>query len=556
MYKVPGWRLLEILYALQLMFECACTVERTCNSRIGIHKKKEFEYFSCAWCYDFLFQTTHKTLIASEVVHYLYHTIENRVILPDINNQTYVNDICSTLDKDECHRWQTCCSAASACCQKQLSVPLGDLNNTCDRTWDGWICWDDTHPGQQVYQSCPLYLTFSVPSRQAVKTCLSNATWERREGFEWTDYQTCLYVDDLKTSIYIGFACSLVSIAALFPAVVIFIRYQALRKQHRIRLHINFFLSLFLKESAVALWDMLVTYERITNSDSSSTVLAQNGAGCKILSFLKIYAKGASFTWMFCEGYYLHRLMSDAFSPPRSLIPIFVAGWAIPFVSTLIYAVLRIVYANESCWSTSYGHFEWIFDAPNLACLLVNLIFLCNILRILLTQIQSHPNEPSHFRRAVKATFVLIPLFGVQLFVTIYRIPTSSPGGLEYERFSIVTNNLQGFFVALIFCFLNNEVSSHIQLQRCFNKLVISNIRRSWRRRVRDRGASHSRRTDMTSVNMSLTRTDADFHCVNKPLCDIKNENRGCSPDKGDNMFCPYDENSVKCVPKTDFSNL
>ena len=47
------------------------------------------------------------------------------------------------------------------------------------------------------------------------------------------------------------------------------------------------------------------------------------------------------------------------------------------------------------------------------------------------------------FRKAVKAMFVLIPLFGVQLFVTIYRIPTSSPGGLEYERFSIVINNLQ-----------------------------------------------------------------------------------------------------------------
>ena len=47
------------------------------------------------------------------------------------------------------------------------------------------------------------------------------------------------------------------------------------------------------------------------------------------------------------------------------------------------------------------------------------------------------------YRKAVKAMFVLIPLFGVQLFVTIYRIPTSSPGGLEYERFSIVINNLQ-----------------------------------------------------------------------------------------------------------------
>jgi hypothetical protein len=51
---------------------------------------------------------------------------------------------------------------------------------------------------------------------------------------------------------------------------------SGLRKQHRIRLHINLFLSLLLKEIAVALWDMIVTYERITNSDAESTVLAEN----------------------------------------------------------------------------------------------------------------------------------------------------------------------------------------------------------------------------------------------------------------------------------------
>jgi hypothetical protein len=34
--------------------------------------------------------------------------------------------------------------------------------------------------------------------------------------------------------------------------------------------------SLLLKEIAVALWDMIVTYERITNSDAESTVLAEN----------------------------------------------------------------------------------------------------------------------------------------------------------------------------------------------------------------------------------------------------------------------------------------
>ncbi|XP_052095932.1 calcitonin gene-related peptide type 1 receptor-like [Mytilus californianus] len=492
------------------------TLERKCHSRLGFHNSHVFELFSCAWCYEYLFTIKpQRQLFASDRVPVLYNPSKKLLISPDINNKTIINEVCSTLDNDECHRWKSCCVAANNCCKRQLSIPIGDVNETCGRTWDGWGCWDDTEKEKRVYLSCPLYLQYSLPIRQAVKTCQHNASWEIRDGREWTNYQPCLTVDDLKTSIFVGLGCSISSILVLFPSIFIFIRYQGLRKQHRVRLHINLFLSLLLKEIAVACWDMLVTYERITSIDTSSTVLAGNGAGCKILSFVKIYFKCASFTWMFCEGLFLHRLMSDAFSPPRSLIPFYVAGWTVPFITTLIYAILRAVYANESCWSTSYGHFEWIFDIPNLIFLAVNLIFLCNILRILLTQMQSHPNEPSNFRKALKAMFVLIPLFGIQLVVTIYRVPITETGGLQYERFSIIINNLQGFLVALIFCFLNNEVFSY--------------LRRTWRRRIRDRGISHSRsKFNSTSVNMTLTsRAEGDFQCVHRSLFDKVEENGG-----------------------------
>jgi len=48
-----------------------------------------------------------------------------------------------------------------------------------------------------------------------------------------------------------------------------------------------------------------------------------------------------------------------------------------------------------------------------------------------------------YFRRALKATFVLIPLFGVQLAVTIYRTPLQLSWSLYYERFSEVLSNSQ-----------------------------------------------------------------------------------------------------------------
>ncbi|XP_069107863.1 calcitonin gene-related peptide type 1 receptor-like isoform X2 [Argopecten irradians] len=484
-YKITATILLQV-FAMAVTEE-----EHTCHYKFGTYHPQIYDMFTCAWCYTFLFPK--QGLISLPDHPFLFLASETGRIqarfYPDANNDTTRTEICRTLTDEQCQRWQSCCNAAHACCEKQLSLSPPD-NSTCQATWDGYSCWGKTAPASVNYINCPLYMSHSIPTRQAEKVCLPNATWLMKEGLQWTDYTQCSNYKDLKTSLYMGMTCSILSVVVLVPAIFIFLRYKALRNQHRIRLHINFFLALLLKEVVTILWDMLVTYDRISKEDAFNTRIAQNGVGCKVLAFLMIYFKCTSFTWMFCEGFYLHRLMSDAFSPPRSLVTLYLTGWGVPLLSSITYAIIRAVYANDSCWSTSYEDKEWIFYAPNLACLIVNFIFLCNILRILLTQLQSHPNEPSNFRKAVKATFVLIPLFGVQLFVTIYRIPINKPAGLQYERFSLFVNNLQGFFVAQIFCFLNSEVITH--------------IRRTWRRRIRDRSLRGSKRLN-TTLNHTLS---------------------------------------------------
>lgn len=59
--------------------------------------------------------------------------------------------------------------------------------------------------------------------------------------------------------------------------VMFFIYCRSLRKQHRIRLHINLFLSFLLKEVMDILWDMLVTYDKVTSTTVFETTLMQNG---------------------------------------------------------------------------------------------------------------------------------------------------------------------------------------------------------------------------------------------------------------------------------------
>ena len=48
---------------------------------------------------------------------------------------------------------------------------------------------------------------------------------------------------------------------------------------------------------------------------------------CQVLALIKLYLSSASYWWMLCEGVYLHRLLVNAFHPPKSLAIFCVLGW-------------------------------------------------------------------------------------------------------------------------------------------------------------------------------------------------------------------------------------
>ena len=49
--------------------------------------------------------------------------------------------------------------------------------------------------------------------------------------------------------------------------------------------------------------------------------------GCKLLYVLTRYSRSSNYLWMFFEGFYLHRLIANAFEPPKSLAPFYIIGW-------------------------------------------------------------------------------------------------------------------------------------------------------------------------------------------------------------------------------------
>lgn len=79
---------------------------------------------------------------------------------------------------------------------------------------------------------------------------------------------------------------------------------------------------------------------------------------------------------------------------------------------------------------------------------------------------QSHTSDVEQVRKAVRAAFVLLPLLGITNLLNMSQAPLDGTP-FEFAVWSYVTHFLtsfQGFFIAMIYCFLNGEVSEFLFL--------------------------------------------------------------------------------------------
>jgi hypothetical protein len=106
-----------------------------------------------------------------------------------------------------------------------------------------------------------------------------------------------------------------------------------------------------------------------------------------------------NYMWMFCEGFYLHKLIAAAFAEQKSLLVFYLIGWLFPILPTCIYGVYRLNWANSMCWVVPEEAWEWVLNGPSLLSLIINSLFLVNIIRVLVTKLRStHSQEPSQYR--------------------------------------------------------------------------------------------------------------------------------------------------------------
>uniref|UniRef100_A0A3Q2YA78 Calcitonin gene-related peptide type 1 receptor-like n=1 Tax=Hippocampus comes TaxID=109280 RepID=A0A3Q2YA78_HIPCM len=318
----------------------------------------------------------------------------------------------------------------------------------CNMTWDGWLCWDETEAGLITEQSCPDY--YKDFDTYASKVCTETGDWWRHpeSNRTWTNFTNCQVAMTHFYLVMIGHGLSLVS---LIISLGIFFHFKSLSCQ-RITLHKNLFVSFVLNSIITVVWLTKVAKKQgHTYNDSAS---------CKLLMFIHLYLLSCNYFWMLCEGIYLHTLIVVAvFAEKQHLLWYYLLGWGFPLVPAVLHSIARQCYYNDKCWVSSDTSLLYIIHGPICAAL-VNLFFLLNIVRVLITKLRvTHQAESSLYMRAVRATLILIPLLGIQFVLLPYK-PQEHWVSEIYLYIMEILMHYQGLLVSTIFCFFNGEVQS------------------------------------------------------------------------------------------------
>ncbi|XP_013773305.1 calcitonin gene-related peptide type 1 receptor-like [Limulus polyphemus] len=137
---------------------------------------------------------------------------------------------------------------------------------------------------------------------------------------------------------------------------------------------------------------------------------------CKTILSLKMYAAMASINWMFIEGLLLHtRITISVFSKDAPFKIYYLVGWGFPLLFIISWSIIMARFLNTPCWK-GYGktYYMWIVTGPMITALVVNTVFLVNVVRILVTKLRMNNSiETTQVRKAIKATALLFPLLGI-----------------------------------------------------------------------------------------------------------------------------------------------
>ncbi|XP_029666741.1 PDF receptor isoform X1 [Formica exsecta] len=373
---------------------------------------------------------------------------------------------------------------------KHFVAPYGEF--WCNPVWDSLLCWPPTKASTTAKQRCPFVDGFDT-TKSVEKKCGYNGHWESQNGTStkeylsigWANYTTCLppemlrlhyrvynnnvegemkmeIAEKTRTLEFVGLSISLV---ALLASLLIFCRFRSLRNT-RTRIHKNLFSAMVVQVLIrLMLYIDIAIFRRKPHG-------VQRGIGntpilCEAAYVLLEYVKTAMFMWMFIEGLFLHNMVTVTVFQETSYYRIYrFIGWGCPALMTLVWAIIMAFYYHPKskfirCWSGyNLSSYFWILEGPRFAVILLNFLFLLNIIRVLVAKLrQSHTSEIKQVLKAVRAAVVLLPLLGITNVLFMIEAPLDNVNKFAVWSYSThFLRSFQGLFIATLYCFLNGEV--------------------------------------------------------------------------------------------------
>ncbi|KAL5105849.1 Diuretic hormone receptor [Taenia crassiceps] len=234
---------------------------------------------------------------------------------------------------------------------------------------------------------------------------------------------------------------------------------------------------------------------------------------------VQAWASLAMLCWMFVEGVYLLNIVYWTFRLHQVRIWQYALfGWGVPAIFISIWTTIHAVTHPNIRWIEQSQDF-YLISLPSLIILSSNALVLISIIYALIFRLKvpknSSPSFPSHdleaakardgkpswpcvrhrpssyrscFRisarfnrsesvKSLKACLTLIPLLGIPQ--VIFIVPYHSSVVQIFTYVNAVVTSTQGFWVALIYCFLNEEV--RLLLRSTLQKVLLrKHLRRHW----------------------------------------------------------------------------
>ncbi|XP_038044934.1 parathyroid hormone/parathyroid hormone-related peptide receptor-like [Patiria miniata] len=332
----------------------------------------------------------------------------------------------------------------------------------CGSFWDTIMCWPASAPGV-VSRPCPEFFKdiYYDTSINVTRYCNPDGTWGNEDK---SNYSLCTpkhtpdvngYDVALEVMVYVGYS---LSFTALVGAFCVFLFFRSLRCV-RNYIHWNLVSSFIL---------LYIAY--FTVSGTVGAVKLKPGLWwiCRLMYVIMMYAMMTNFFWMFVEGVYLYVLVVRALTVRRNRFWIYcIFGWGVPVPFVVAFSIVKKV-KSTVCW-VARDNYSYIVVSPIFVVIIVNLYFLIHIMAILVTKLRaSHSLETQQYRKGVRGTLFLLPLLGVTYLLFLLgpaevADELRTPSFYVYQYLSTLLSSLQGFFVAVIYVFLNQEVQNVIK---------------------------------------------------------------------------------------------